>query len=491
MRQSVFFKNFLVTACMFAVCFVVFGLAMLMTGRAFLVREQEKSLYASADEVKLLAEAMIDRDELNSLELRVTLAAIARCNGTHIFLCDGDGVVQTSSDPKRVSPYIGRRLSEDIVRELSGQDSCEFVGTLDGFYNTTHYAVTAPIKTWNGQTAGYVFVAYEASGFMQAWSGFIVTYMLIAIGVLALALILQFIYSRRMARPLLEMASAADRFARGDYSARVERYDEPDEIGVLTQAFNGMAESLSRTESRRREFVANVSHELRTPMTAISGFADGFLDGTIPASEERRYLETISSETKRLSRLVRSMLDMSRLQDGAPARMERFDLNEMVVRTVLSFEERVTQKHLDMELRLPEDSIFAMGDVDALTRVVYNLMDNAVKFSDEGKTVTVSVWKENGLAYTSVRNQGATIPREELPLIFDRFHKSDASRSQDREGVGLGLYMARAILAAHEQNIFVTSEDGETAFTFTLALAEEEQKSASAGGRTGTGRREE
>ena len=476
---------------MFAVCFVVFGLAMLMTGRAFLVREQQKSLYASADEVRALAEAVNAQEELNSLELRMILAAVSRCNNTHIFLCDERGVVLTSSDMSIVSPYIGAVLSENVVRELRTQESYETVGTLDGFYESAHYIVTEPITAPDGWTAGYVFVTYEASGFLQTWSGFIVTYLLIAIGVLALALIVQFMYSRRMARPLLEMASAADRFARGDYSARISRYDEQDEIGVLTQAFNAMAESLSRTESRRSEFVANVSHELRTPMTAISGFADGLLDGTIPASEERRYLETISSETKRLSRLVRSMLDMSRMQDGASARMERFDLSEMVVQTVLNFEERVTQKRLEMELHLPEDSIYAMGDVDALTRVVYNLVDNAVKFSDEGSPLTVSVWKENGLAYTSVRNRGATIPRDELPLIFDRFHKSDASRSQDRDGVGLGLYMARSIIAAHGQNIFVTSENGETAFTFTLALAEEEQKSSPSSGRTHSGRREE
>ena len=193
MRQSVFFKSFLVTACMFAVCFVVFGLAMLMTGRAFLLREQEKSLYASADEVELLAESVYDQGELTSLELRVTLAAIARCNGTHIFLCDEDGVVLTSSDTNRISPYIGNVLSDDIVRELRAQGSRKIVGTLDGFYDSTHYAVTAPLAARDGSTAGYVFVTYEASGFMQAWSGFIVTYLLIAIGVLALALILQFI----------------------------------------------------------------------------------------------------------------------------------------------------------------------------------------------------------------------------------------------------------------------------------------------------------
>ncbi len=474
MRQSVFFKNFLVTACMFAVCFVIFGLAMLAAGRAFLIREQERSLYSSADEIKLFAEAMNEQDALSSLELRMTLAAISRCNDTHIFICDDGGTVVTSSDTFRVSPFIGETLSESVMRTLAGRETYETVGDLDGFYDTEHYVVTVPVEDLRGNVDGYVFVTYEADGFLEAWSGFILTYLLIGVLVLALAMVFQYIYSRRMARPLLEMAEAADKFGRGDYSARVGSYEEDDEIGVLTQAFNGMAESLSRTESRRSEFVANVSHELRTPMTAIAGFADGILDGTIPPSEEKQYLERISSETKRLSRLVRSMLDMSRLQDGAAVRMERFDLSELVVRTVLNFEERVEEKRLEMELRMPEDSIYVLGDEDALTRVVYNLVDNAIKFSRAGGALTVSIWKEDGLAYTSVRDQGETIPREELPLVFDRFHKSDRSRSQDKDGVGLGLYMVKAIIAAHGQRIFVTSEAGETAFTFTLALAEEE-----------------
>ena len=472
MKRGVFFKNFLFTACMFAVCFLIFGLTMLGMGRTILMREQERSLYAGADEVALLAEAVQMQGELNSLEFRVTLAAISQCSNTHIFLCGADGAVITSSDTYRVSPYIGEVLSDEVMSQLRGQTLYETVGTLDGFYEDTHYVVAEPIGE---QGAYYVFVTSEAGSFLQAWSGFILTFLLIALGVLALAVCFQYFYARRMEKPLREMAEAANHFARGDYSARISPYDEEDEIGTLTEAFNGMAESLSQNESRRSEFVANVSHELRTPMTTIAGFADGLLDGTIPPAEERKYLEKISSETKRLSRLVRTMLDMSRLQDGdAAARMTRFDLCEMVLQTVLSFEERVDKKHLDMELNMPEDGLFVRGDVDALTRVVYNLVDNAVKFSQEGTELTIGVWKENGKAYTSIQDRGETIPRAELPVIFDRFHKSDRSRSRDKDGVGLGLYMVKAIIAAHDQDIFVTSEDGVTAFTFTLALADEE-----------------
>jgi signal transduction histidine kinase len=462
---------------MFAVCFVVFGLTMLIMGRAFLMREKEDSLYANVEEVKSFAEAVHEQSGLQSFELRMNLTVIARCTGNHILLCDTDGLVVSSSDDQRVSPYIGQQLDEDVITQLEQDGTYEALTDLDGLYDSMRYVVAEPLQSWDGGMVGYVFVSYAGDGFFGTWRGFATMFVLIAFCVLLLAILFEYYNAKRLARPLHEMAEAADRFAHGDYSARISPYEEPDEIGTLTDAFNAMAESLEQNESRRREFVANVSHELRTPMTSIAGFADGILDGTIPRQEERKYLETISSETKRLSRLVRSMLDMSRLQGGDPSLREgRFDLGEMVVQTVLNFEERVDAKHLNMNLNMPEDGIFVRGDMDSLTRVVYNLVDNAVKFAYEGTDLTISLWKEGGKAYTSVQDVGAEIPREELSRIFERFHKADHSRSQDKDGVGLGLYMVRQILAAHDQDIFVTSQNGVTAFTFTLALAENEEK---------------
>jgi len=296
---------------------------------------------------------------------------------------------------------------------------------------------------------------------------------LAAVIVLAAAVALEWFNSKRQARPLNEMAHAAHRFAKGDFSARVSVYPRGDEIGELTEAFNAMAEALERNDSLHREFIANISHELRTPMTSISGFADGILDGTIPPENENKYLQTISSETKRLSRLVSGMLDVSRLQDDSAPQMltGQFDLSELTVRTLLNFEGKVDAKHLEVKLDMPEEPVKVKGDEDSIVRVVYNLLDNAIKFCAEGTELYVGLWKENGKAYACVRDTGQTIPPEELQLIFDRFHKADRSRSQDKEGAGLGLYMVKAILDAHDQDIFVTSEDGVTAFTFTLELA--------------------
>ena len=474
MRKSIFFKNFMVTDFMFVTCFLIFGITMLLMGQAFLTREKQESLQANVQEIKRYAEAVRLQGGPYNWELRMHITSVAISTGNHILLCDSDGNVVVSSDLAHISPYEGAAVSREILDQVESQDSYKALTTLGGLYDELYYVVSEPLEAWNGHAVGYVFVSYESRGLMEIWQDFVVVFILIAAGVLALAIFVTYINSRRLTRPLYEMSEAAHRFAHGDYSARVRPTEQEDEIGTLIDAFNSMAESIEQTETLRREFVANISHELRTPMTAISGFADGILDGTIPRSEERKYLESISSETKRLSRLVRSMLDMSRLRDGDPEKRDaRFDLSEMVVRTILNFEERVDRKGLVMELEMPEDPLLVKGDVDALTRVVYNLMDNAVKFAREGGRLSVSLWKESGRAVVSIRDEGETIPPEELPLIFERFHKTDRARSQDRDGVGLGLYMVRDIIAAHDQDIYVTSEDGATAFTFTPALADD------------------
>ncbi|MEG2119530.1 MAG: HAMP domain-containing sensor histidine kinase, partial [Pseudoflavonifractor sp.] len=208
------------------------------------------------------------------------------------------------------------------------------------------------------------------------------------------------------------------------------------------------------------------------PMTTIAGFADGILDGTIPREREPEALATISSETRRLSRLVRRMLDLSRLQSAENVTaQEQFDISELMVRVLVSLETKINARNLDIETHLPDGSVRVWGDPDAITQVCYNLLDNAIKFSREGAVITLGVVPKGGKAHVSVRNIGETIPTGELNMLFDRFHKSDKSRSEDREGVGLGLYIVKTILNSHKENITVTSENGVTEFTFTLTLA--------------------
>ena len=327
----------------------------------------------------------------------------------------------------------------------------------------------------SGEIIGHVFVTNDTDKLLSIWSSFLIIASVVMLMVFCLSMIVSLVYSKRIARPLDEMALASRRFARGDFSVRVRQEGDPeDEMGALIDSFNKMADSLESSEKRRSEFIANISHELRTPMTTIAGFADGILDGTIPKEEEEKYLISIRDETRRLSRLVRDMLSASQANARAadPSRRTVFDLTELVLQTLLSFESRATAKNLDVDPQLPDSHILVIADKDAITQVIYNLLDNAVKFARVGSCLTLRLYKDNGKAYVSIKDEGETIPPDDLPFIFDRFHKSDRSRSLDKDGVGLGLYLVKSIINSHDEDIAVRSEEGVTEFVFTLKLAE-------------------
>jgi signal transduction histidine kinase len=298
-------------------------------------------------------------------------------------------------------------------------------------------------------------------------------FLLTALVVILIAFLASSITAMRFSRPMKEIADAAREFGHGNFTVRVDVGQREDEVADLANAFNTMADSLERNEMRRSEFIANVSHELKTPMTTIAGFADGILDGTIPPERERESLQVISSETRRLSRLVRQMLDLSRLQaDGNRMKaQEQFDLSEVLLRVLVSLEGRITQRGLDVEAQIPERKIMVWGDPDSITQVCYNLLDNAAKFAQADSAIHVGITTRENKALVTVRNLGETIPEQDLPRLFDRFHKADQSRSRDRDGVGLGLYIVKTILGNMKENITVTSRDGVTEFVFTLTLA--------------------
>jgi len=274
----------------------------------------------------------------------------------------------------------------------------------------------------------------------------------------------------RQIQPLTEMVKATRAYAGGDFDVRMQETGDCGEISELAASFNAMADSLQETERQRRDFIANVSHELKTPMTTIAGYTDGILDGTIPPEKERQYLQIISDESRRLSRLVRRMLDISQIQNKE-MKKEEFDLCESARIALLSMEKKITDRGLDVDAEIPEDSVMVQGDRDLITQVIYNLLENAAKFATPGSQLYLGLTVNGEKAYVTVRNLGPTIPAEEIPLLFERFHKSDKSRSEDKDGYGLGLYIVKTILAQHKEQITVTSQDGVTAFTFTMQMA--------------------
>lgn len=339
-----------------------------------------------------------------------------------------------------------------------------------GVYEKKQFVVGVPMTDADGNTLGLVLAVMNSAELMQMWRSFIALFFMTSAIILLLAFVASFVTSMRQIQPLTEMVKATRAYAGGDFDVRMQETGDCGEISELAASFNAMADSLQETERQRRDFIANVSHELKTPMTTIAGYTDGILDGTIPPEKERQYLQIISDESRRLSRLVRRMLDISQIQNKE-MKKEEFDLCESARIALLSMEKKITDRGLDVDAEIPEDSVMVQGDRDLITQVIYNLLENAAKFATPGSQLYLGLAVNGEKAYVTVRNLGPTIPAEEIPLLFERFHKSDKSRSEDKDGYGLGLYIVKTILAQHKEQITVTSQDGVTAFTFTMQMA--------------------
>ena len=391
-----------------------------------------------------------------------------------IFLVDVEGKTLLCSNTTSCT-HVDYLLPSAVMERLKTAGDYRETGKLGGIYKTSYYTVVGS----DGQTVGAVFASTSSAALTTFLVDIFQMYVISAALVMLFAFIVIYFVTSNMVRPLQDMLAATRSFSKGDFSIRV-LVEGDDEVAMLAAAFNSMASSLAVMESTRRSFTANVSHELKTPMTTIAGYADGILDGVISRSEERQYLAIISDESRRLSRLVRRMLDVSQLQSLDLIREKApFDLSESMRRVLVSMEKKITGRGLDVDVDIPEDPVIVLGDNDLLTQVVYNLLENAAKFAAQGSTLFLGLEKRGEKAVVTVRNQGDPIPPEELPLLFERFHKSDKSRSQDKDGVGLGLYIVRTILEQHREKITAASTDGLTTFSFTVQLAGEEKSLAS------------
>lgn len=473
--KSIYVKNITVTTLVLTVCLMLLATSFIGIGRTYLIEDYRRDMNKTAHEVAHTASAVSRVNSLSDWTMGMAISSIAESTGNHIFITDENGIIISCSDRRPYCEHIGQSIPREVMQDLENGTYNQRTN-LDGVFPEMRYVAARQITAeTNGAVLGYCFVSSTVSNMLGTWTNYVTWSVMALVVVMLVAMILIIASEKRMARPLDEIAAASRKFARGDFSPRVKQeFDTTDEMGALIDSFNKMADSLEQAEIRRTEFIANISHELRTPMTTIAGFADGILDGTIPPEDEKKYLVSIRDETRRLSRLVRSMLSVSRMRSDAAdiKRRTSFDLTELILQILLSFEGRATKKQLDVDPQLPESHLMVFADKDAITQVVYNLLDNAVKFASPGSCLVIKLYKDNDKAYVSIKDYGETISADDLPFIFDRFHKSDRSRSVDKEGVGLGLYLVKSIINAHDEDIAVKSEDGITEFVFTLPLAE-------------------
>ncbi len=473
--KTTFSRTFFPAAIILLTALLLVGLSIQVLIKDYLEEQALIRLKGNATTISELASAYYTDTSLSSQEFLIHLSVASEVSGADAVICDENGRLVMCADKPLGCEHQGMTVSRDYLKSVYAAGYTSHTGHVEGLYPEARYVASVPITDRvTGGPVGIVVVSAPIAENLAILERISDVYVLVSLLVLLAATVIMSLLTRRVTSPLQEMARAASAFGHGRLDSRVAvEQSSPEEVQQLALAFNNMASSLQKSEYQRQEFVANVSHELKTPMTTISGYVDGMLDGTIPPEKHPQYLQIVSQETKRLSRLVRSMLEISRLheQSGIPeSKKTRFDATECVGQVLITFEQKITKKALDVQVDMPDHPVYTRASQDAITQVIYNLVDNAVKFCPEQGVLGIKIQEGTEKIYITVSNDGDTIPPEELPLVFDRFHKLDKSRSQNRDGWGLGLYIVKTLVCSHGEDISVSSKEGKTAFTFTLPL---------------------
>lgn len=476
-------KYSLMLAAIIMACFLLLGIALVaFAGRywygqkAELMTENTHNVAQSASDLLSGGYISMYGDGDSIAALGSSLSLISTSIDADVFLCDTTGHVIMCRE-FLVDGYMTSEACEYHDNLLIPQDfiddvimsSYSTVSTINGQFEEAQFIVGEPVQV-EGHTVALVFAVAPVNDAIINFVAPIGRLLIVSLLVVMLfAVIAIYFASHVITKPLKDMADVTKSYGAGDFSLRVD-INRNDEIGQLAASFNKMASSLAQLESSRRSFVANVSHELKTPMTTIGGFIDGILDETIPPEQQEHYLKIVSEEVKRLSRIVVSMLNLSKIEAGQlDLNFSDVDLSDMILGTFLNLEQKINEGKIEIRGLDLLGKHVVRADRDMLGQVVYNLVDNAVKFTPEHGYISISVVEKDDCTETHIFNSGTGIATEEINRIFERFYKVDKSRSADAKSTGLGLYIVKSILELHNGKIYAESVEGRyTEFVFTL-----------------------
>lgn len=481
-HQSLFTKFLSVFVAMVLICFLLLGVTLGVFLSNYWSSQKEQLLSSNAKNIASTTSSVlssrIQTDASGSIAMICSnLSMISDAISADIYITDTSGNIilckdvitqnYSISNNGRCSLHGGYTIPQEVIDEAEKGDYFAKT-TLNGVYMKKQLVAAEPVKVGE-ETAAVVFaVAPMTAGFASYATNILKMFVFACLMAFSVGFIAVYFLTASLIKPLHDMSEATKAYAEGDFSPRVKVKGD-DELAELVRAFNKMASDLSLLESSRRSFVANVSHELKTPMTTIGGFIDGILDGTIPESRQKHYLSIVSDETKRLSRLVTAMLNMSKIEAGElKLSPKAFDISAEIFNVLLSFEQIIERKHIEISGLDRLHSVTVTADEDMIHQVIYNLVDNVVKFTENG-TISVFVDDDENATLIKVVNTGAGISSEEREKIFERFYKVDKSRSYDVKGAGLGLYICKTIVEMHGGSIGCNSEEGKyTEFWFTI-----------------------
>lgn len=473
MFNSIFRKQFVLYMGTLALSFSLLGVALTLAFQSYFVNQKEDQLIEQGKKISDIYErayrvGILDITKYNQIlsEVRILHEYL---NASFMFI-DTNYIVQWASSD--ISDEVLNTILElEALKPIMSGEIVTTQGRLGSTYKYAVLTVGCPVVV-AGRTVGGVLMSSSMPELQKTIADvFRITLTSLCFS-LWIAFFLVYISSRTISKPLHEMNEAAKVIANGHFEKRIAVVTK-DEVGQLAESFNNMADSLNQQEKQRRDFIANISHDIRSPLTSIRGFLHALLDGTIPPERQNRYLEIVLDETERLSKLANDILDLNKVADPTLCLDKtNFDINSLIKRTISKLESRIIEKDLKLQVIFADESNIVHADYEKIERVIYNLLDNAIKFTQEVITIETSI--KDSYVRVSFQDDGSGVSPEDQKKVFDRFYKGDSSRGLDKTGSGLGLSIVREFIKAHDETVSLFSEEGKGCrFEFKLPLCDD------------------
>ena len=432
-----------------------------------LVSSASTSLYREATQIASKQGDLYYHSERSLTDLYNSLSALASYHNSQIWLISADGEILLNT---------AAALDEENPEIIDGFDPVALgseyysTGTFFGYFEDKMLSVMVPV-TSDFRINGYVAIHLPLQDVYQQRESLLARIDFLFLLVFGLSFVILIFFSLVVYRPLKKIINGAKEYASGNLTHKID-VKSHDEMGYLASTLNYMSGELNKTGEYQRNFVANVSHDFRSPLTSIKGYVEAILDGTIPPEMYEKYLTRVISETERLTKLTQGMLTLNSLDSKGYLSRSSFDINRVIKDTAASFEGTCEKKNINFELTFSDSMQMVYADLGKIQQVLYNLIDNAIKFSHQDSTIYIQTRIKNEKIFVSVKDTGIGIPKDSVQKVFDRFYKSDLSRGKDKKGTGLGLAIVKEIIQAHGENIDVVSTEGVgSEFIFSLPLA--------------------
>ncbi len=464
-NRKLYYKFILAYIFFAALCIVVVLTITSPITYSFLVKQKAAELYRSANEISNTFAGYFYDDSLSTDDVKKQLKASGDFSSLIIWIMNTDGEViyNSATDSKNPSNFTVTEFIKEGTSRSFYRD-----GNFYGHFDEEMLSVLSPI-TYNYNLKGYVVIHYPLDRIREQQSDLVLIILATVAVVFILSIIILIVFTDIVYIPLTKITKATEAYAEGDFTYPID-IEKNDEIGYLAATLTYMADKLSHLEDDQKKFIANVSHDFRSPLTSMKGYLEAMVDGTIPAEQHGKYLNIVKNETERLTKLTNNLLTLNNLNiAGMNLDITDFDINKTIKNTAATFEGSCKKKQIKFNLVLSGQTLFVSADKGKIEQVLYNLIDNAIKFSRPDSVIKLETSEKNETIFVSVKDSGIGIPKDDLKLIFDRFYKTDQSRGRDKKGTGLGLSIVKEIINAHHENINVISTvDVGTEFIFTL-----------------------